>query len=256
MLGRSRCPPHCEHCEAWNSRGWSGSESSSTCLSFVAVSSRYDEVSCSSCTRTKKKGERRRQGTNHSAEQTKTTHRMHLLARRPYAREQPVLHKPDARHLVPAQHLHDHKRRQDPALLNHAQNLAEVMRMPRHELRRLREEAQRELVQLRRLTAVPRKTAHDLRARARGTPTVLLHPEAQHVLVHPEALPEQHQPWREGSRRAQDQRVRRVVRQLLRRAQELQRLVPQRVSARARARCRGERQVQLEQRVPDGLLVC
>lgn len=47
-LGRSSGPPHCEHCVAWNRRGWSISESSSTCLSLVAVSSRYDVVSCSS----------------------------------------------------------------------------------------------------------------------------------------------------------------------------------------------------------------
>lgn len=53
-LGRSRCPPHCEHCVAWNNRGWSGSASSSTCLSFVAVSSRYDAVSCSSCVHVRK----------------------------------------------------------------------------------------------------------------------------------------------------------------------------------------------------------
>ena len=58
-----------------------------------------------------------------SRQKKKTTHRVHLLARRPYPREQPVLHQPDTRHLVPAEHLHDDQRRHDRALLDHAQHL-------------------------------------------------------------------------------------------------------------------------------------
>ena len=45
-LGRSSCPLHAEHLVTWNTRGCSGSDSSSTCLNLDLVSRRYELISC------------------------------------------------------------------------------------------------------------------------------------------------------------------------------------------------------------------
>ncbi len=102
----------------------------------------------------------------------------------------------------------------------------------------------------------------DLRRRTirpRAARAVAVHPEPQHVLAHPHALPQQHEPGREPERRAQHERMRRVDRHRAA-AQDPQRLVAhdalvERRARRGRPVCERQRQVQLEQRVPHRDLV-
>src|SRR5882762_53850 len=102
-LGRSSCPPHAEHCVTWNTRGWSGSSSSSTCFSFVAVSCRYDVVSCWSCRSVQPSSALCKPSTRYA-------HHMYFVRRLPDSAQQPLFHKSNTCHTVPAEHLYDHQR--------------------------------------------------------------------------------------------------------------------------------------------------